>query len=121
MATSYRVLVIDNDDSTRQFIKDALEDEGYVVAAITSVPTQPVVDFRPDVILLDLKNIEAIPEQIAIFRRWESAQRIPIVGLSVSRKIANAANTFDIDTFLAKPFDLESLLNCVEDHLPASL
>lgn len=113
-----QVLVIDDDDSIREFVSLALADEGYDVrsatdgqAALNAIATQP-----PDLILLDMR--------MPVMDGWEFARRYrerpgpkaPIVVITAAHEAANRAAQIGAQDHLSKPFKLESLFDLVEKY-----
>ena len=113
-----RVLVIDDDDSIREFVSLALADEGYDVhsatdgqAALNLIATDP-----PDLILLDMR--------MPVMDGWEFARRYrerpgpqaPIVVITAAHEAANRAAQIGAQDHLSKPFKLESLFDLVEKY-----
>jgi two-component system, chemotaxis family, chemotaxis protein CheY len=110
-----RILVVDDDQGIGEFVGMALSDDGYVVqtalhgaAAIELIGRQ-----APDVILLDMR--------MPIMDGWEFARRYrerpgphaPIVVMTAARDAATRASEIEADGVLAKPFDLDALLEIV--------
>jgi DNA-binding response OmpR family regulator len=119
MIPAERVLVIDDDQFIREFIRMALIDEGYEVAVTMNgiAGLERVVDFRPDLIILDmLMPLMDGRSFLAAYRR-SPLPGVPIIAISVSRKVAAAAATLPVDAFIAKPFDLDTLTDCVRNCL----
>jgi two-component system response regulator MprA len=114
-----RVLVIDDDKFIREFIRMAMIDEGYEVAVAMNgiAGLERVVDFRPSLIILDmLMPLMDGRSFLAAYRR-SPRPGVPIIAISVSRKIAAAADSLPVDAFIAKPFDLDTLTDCVKSCL----
>ncbi len=82
-----KILVADDDTAILEVISLMLEDAGYEVKTTIDGQTEMVIrEYLPDVILLDI---------------W------------MAEKIAKEAGA---DSFLAKPFEMEDLLNKVEKY-----
>jgi two-component system chemotaxis response regulator CheY len=113
-----RVLVVDDDESIGEFVSMALADEGYdVVTALDGAAALEVVELRrPDVILLDMR--------MPIMDGWEFARRYrqtagphaPIIVVTAARDADDRAAQIEADGVLAKPFDLDDLLDVVDRH-----
>jgi CheY-like chemotaxis protein len=114
-----RILVVDDDPSIRDLIDMALTDTGSDVllasngaAALALVEQSP-----PDLILLDMR--------MPIMDGWEFTRRYrglpgpkaPVVVLTAARDAAERARQVAADGYLAKPFDLVALWQCVSDFL----
>ncbi len=107
-----RVLVIDDEEAIRRFLRVALSSQGYTVIeqrsgqeGISSVATE-----KPDVIILDLglPDIDGV-EVTRLLREWT---RIPIIVLSVRGSESDKIAALDAgaDDYLTKPFGMGELL-----------
>jgi CheY-like chemotaxis protein len=114
-----RVLVVDDEEPIRSTVADVLEDEGYVVLTAQNglEALELVRASRPDGILLDLMMpvldgwgfLEAC-------RQDDLCASIPVLVMSAYRKLAEAAQSeLRVDRFLAKPFELDKLIEAVEE------
>jgi CheY-like chemotaxis protein len=111
-----RVLVVDDDPDIRDVVALVLEDEGYVVdvAANGAEALRIVRANPPSGILLDM--MMPIMDGPAFLRAIESEPiraDVPIVVMSASHKAAESVPV-GAARFLAKPFDVEELLDVVE-------
>ena len=109
------VLIIEDEYSIRETLREALESEGYqVVTAVDGLDGMRKLTRgpRPHLVLLDLvmpimtgteflKNVRADPDMA----------RIPVLVVSAT---ATATNTDGASAFLPKPPDLDVLLRWVE-------
>jgi two-component system, OmpR family, response regulator len=119
MNRTRRVLVIDDDESIRELITLALEDDGLEVisapegeSALAMIP-----EVQPDVILLD--------NRMPIMDGREFAQRFKeLEGFSAALIILTAvddpeqtAQDVGADGYLPKPFDLNDLTTAVHRYI----
>jgi DNA-binding response OmpR family regulator len=118
-AHASRILVVDDDDSIRQFIVMALGDAGYEVesaedgqAALRALETVP-----PDLILLDMRMPVMDGWAFSGAYRRLAVRHVPLVVLTAARDAAQTAAEVGADGFLAKPFELHELLALVRDFL----
>ena len=113
------VLIVDDDPGVHQMLTDVLSDEGYdVVAALNGREgLDRLHERKPDVILLDLMmpvmDGWRFREEM---RRIEGAGTIPVVVLSATHSIVDAAKQIQADGYIAKPFDLDQLLAKLADY-----
>jgi two-component system cell cycle response regulator DivK len=119
-----RVLVIDDDASTRARIADELTGAGYVVATAANGEDglEEAMRFRPDAIVLDLVLPELSGFSVArIVRALESLRSVPIVAVSglVSGPLREEALAAGCDVFLAKPVAAARVLERLELLLTA--
>jgi CheY-like chemotaxis protein len=114
------ILVVDDDESIRQIVRIYLSDEGYIVgeAANGQVALDMLDDFRPAVILLDLR--------MPVMDGWEFTRRYrqrpgphaPIVAFVASLNATEECSGLEAAAILSKPFDLDDLLATVRVQLP---
>ncbi len=113
-----RILVVDDDPYIRDVVAQLLEGEGYQIEEATNgAEALSVVNDlarRPNVILLDL--------MMPVMDGWEFARRlqehipplnIPIVVLSAARLPNERLTVLGARAVLAKPFDVDELLEQV--------
>jgi CheY-like chemotaxis protein len=113
------VLVVDDQIDIVELIVDFLRDEGYSVygvtngaAALTTIEAQP-----PVLILLDM----FMPYMTGI-ELWEQLHRqdladITVVLMTASPSAAESLLAQGASDYLAKPFDLDELLDCVARYV----
>ena len=115
MKSGRRVLIVDDDDSIREFISMALTDDGYEVA--TAEEGLRALDlarsWKPTLILLDMRMAGMDGWSFARAYRDVPGGRAPILVLTAARDAAMYAAEIEADAFLAKPFELRDLLNLV--------
>ena len=120
---SARVLVVDDDKGIREFVRTVLSDEGYDVAEATDgqQALDRVAQRRPDVILLDMRMPVMDGWEFARTYRERPGPHAPIVIVTAALDVAKDAKEIGADGFLAKPFQLDDLLQLVQQHsAPAS-
>ena len=114
-----RVLVVDDEETIRLTVAEALEDEGYEV--VTAQNGAEALDrvrvTEPDALVLDL--------MMPVLDGWGFLQAcrqealcasIPVLVMSAYRKLAEAGPAeLRVDRVVAKPFELEALLMAVEE------
>lgn len=115
------ILVVDDDWPTADFITELLSDEGYTVrtawdmkAALAAVNTH-----MPSLILLDLQRTGSSTTLLTLLRK-DGAHDIPIILMSAEVH-PPAAAILGATAFLAKPFDIEDILQLVEQHIGKSM
>ncbi|HEY7000469.1 MAG TPA: response regulator [Candidatus Udaeobacter sp.] len=120
-----RILIIDNDKSTTHLVKILLEKTGRYLVLEENDSTrahQAARNFRPDLIFLEVVMPDRDGGEIAAQLRTDSQlQNIPIIFLTglVTRAEAETGVQIDGHSFLAKPIDIQELINTIEVHLPA--
>ena len=115
MKRGKRVLIVDDDESIRDFLAMALSDDGYDVA--TAEEGQRALDvarrWDPALILLDMRMGGMDGWGFARAYRRVSRRRAPILVVTAARDAAVYAAQIEADAFLAKPFELRDLLGLV--------
>ena len=117
------VLIIEDEDSMREILHEALHTYGY--SALTAATVQEAEEIRhrlnPEVIGLVLAdiNLSHTPhgqEGYDLFQRWTEAHpALPFVLMSAAASsLALPAVRTSSVRFLAKPFDLDALLDIVQ-------
>jgi excisionase family DNA binding protein len=117
------VLIVDDDDRLREYVRVNLEMEGYTVREASSAEEGMHVldDSRPDLILLDVM----MPKVDG----WEMLQRVhdrhgvgavPVVMFSgkVDARVADEAAERGAQGFIGKPFDPRELIAQTKQLLP---
>jgi DNA-binding response OmpR family regulator len=115
-----RILVVDDDTPSQDFLRMALTEEGYEVASAYdgNEGLEQVTTFLPDLILLDLYMPIINGEMFLEMYHDMTGHKVPIIALSATgRSAARAMQLAGVEDFLIKPFNLDDLLNCIEKHL----
>lgn len=109
------VLVVDDDESIREFISVALMDEGYAVqtAADGAEALVSIKQERPGVILLDMRMPIMDGWEFSRVYRTTPAPHAPIIVVTAARDAAERASQIHADGYLSKPFELDDLLAMV--------
>jgi two-component system, chemotaxis family, chemotaxis protein CheY len=111
------VLVVDDDPVIQEFVEMALMDEGYDVmrASNGKQALERILEQRPALVLLDL--------MMPIMDGWQLLRQVnetpgledlPIILLSASPEARVTAQQERVQGYIAKPFDLNILLDSVE-------
>jgi two-component system, chemotaxis family, chemotaxis protein CheY len=124
-----RILVVDDDDATREVISQILQDEGYRISdsadgdhALRMLDGS--ADLVVDLILLDLRMPVMNGPQFVEAYRSQPGPCAPIVLITAqsSEDAAVHANDLGAVGFLSKPFDLDELLatvgRCLKPAMP---
>jgi CheY-like chemotaxis protein len=112
-----RVLIVDDEEGFRDGVADLLSMEGYQVSvarnAVEAVPMLP--DFKPEIILLDLRmpllDGEAFLRGI---RGLPATRRVPVVLISAKDELPAIASRVGAAGYLSKPFEAPQLLALIE-------
>jgi len=121
--SSRRILIVDNDKNATHVVKILLEKTGRYLVFEENDPArahQTARNFRPDLIFLEVVTPDRDGGEIAAEIRADSElQNTPIIFLTALVTRAEANNGLQIDghPFLAKPIDIQELINTIEGHL----
>jgi DNA-binding response OmpR family regulator len=116
-----QIVIVDDDMNILEFMQLTLEYEGYDVRVSTS--GKDIQQIRqsdlPDLILLDVKLAEEDGRVICKqLKTNEQTKDVPIIMLSAHVSERQLRQECPADDFLAKPFELDTLLAKVEKQLP---
>jgi DNA-binding response OmpR family regulator len=115
------ILVVEDDDGVRSLLTEVLEDDGYTI--VQALDGQQAIELLSDyderansgrfcLILLDM-NLPAVDGFGVLTYLADTALTLPVVVLSARRdQLAKALRAGAQDT-LAKPFDLDRLIDVV--------
>jgi DNA-binding response OmpR family regulator len=114
-----RILVVDDDTDILDLLEAILDYEGYLVHTSPSGSIfQHIQRALPDLILLDVllseKDGRVLCRQLKINALTKD---IPVILFSAHVKKEPALRESHADDFLAKPFDIQELLEVVRRHL----
>ncbi len=115
-----RVLIVDDEEGFRDGVADLLEMEGYQVSvardAVEAVKLLP--EFRPEVILLDLRMPHLDGEGfLRGMGGLPASNRVPVVLISAKEDLATIASRTGAAAWLQKPFEAPQLLSVLEKVL----
>jgi CheY-like chemotaxis protein len=111
------VLVVEDDQSIRNVISDVLEENGFRVmgAANGAEALDLLSGKRPDVVVLDLlMPVMHGWDFMETYSQRTGGECIPIVVVSVNPALPRSFNRFGVRGIVAKPFDVDDLLDSVE-------
>ena len=121
----WRILIVDNDRNTTHLIKVLLEKTGrYLVFEEndSAKAHRSARNFRPDLILLDVVMPDTDGAEVAAQIQVDpELHGTPIIFLTALVTKAEADKGLRIDgySFLAKPIDIQELMNVIEKHSSA--
>lgn len=119
-APSKKILILDDNHDIVEMIKEAMLSEGYVAEGITN--TEDIIStikyYSPDLVLMDylLSGING-GELCHQIKSHPETAHIPVILLSAHPRVLLSLGNYGSDAFIAKPFSLEELTNCVKDLL----
>lgn len=112
-----KILAADDDPVILEVLTFMLEDAGYDVKTTVNGQTEQIAqEFLPDLILLDIWMAGSDGRTICkSLKSHRLTQRIPIIIISANKDTNKIAKEIGADDFLAKPFEMEELLNKVKN------
>lgn len=120
---SKKILAVDDDNDILDVIRIILEDEGYEVLTLANGKQifEVVENNDPDLILLDVMLGGLDGRDICrALKQHELFKKIPVVMISASHNLNNLLQMPDApNNFLAKPFDIDRLIEMVKSELAA--
>jgi CheY-like chemotaxis protein len=113
-----KIMIADDDPGILDAIEVLLEFEGYEVQTVSDGAALLVMESGfPDLLLLDIWMSGIDGRDICRhLKQKSSTSKIPIVLVSASSDIERSAIEAGADDFLAKPFDMDELLEKIEKH-----
>jgi excisionase family DNA binding protein len=117
------VLVVDDDEGLREYVRVNLEAEGYVVreAGGAEEALQAMGEQSPDLILLDVMMPQVDGwETLRRIQEHTGVGAIPVIMFSgqVDERSASEATSLGAQGFIGKPFDPRSLIESTKQQLP---
>jgi CheY-like chemotaxis protein len=116
------ILVVDDDEDVQFVVTEVLKEGGYDVRAVKCgrAALAAVSQDKPCLILMDLRLPDLSGKQVAEML-LASDQAIPILMFSAGKPDAEWSTRLGVVGWLAKPFDLDDLLEAVEPYCPQTI
>ncbi len=118
-----KILVVDDDAMITRFLKLVLEKTGrYQIRTENkgAAAVAAAAEFSPELIILDVNMPDMDGGVVASqLKAREDLSRIPVVFLTgnVSEEEADAQITIGENSVVAKPINIEKLVDCIEKNL----
>jgi DNA-binding response OmpR family regulator len=112
-----KIMIADDDPGIVDAVEMLLEFEGYqVTSTVNGATVLDMKDELPDLLLLDIWMSGEDGRDICKKLKHEPATKnIPVIMISASRDIMESAMASGADDFLAKPFEMNDLLQKIEN------
>lgn len=114
---------MDDDKDILEIIKYILEDSGYEVDTLAEGKSlfDRIKQHEPDLILLDimLGNLDG-RELCKTLKTKQETKNIPVILISASHDPGRLTQIGSPDDFIAKPFDIDDLLNSISRQLKSA-
>ncbi len=115
-----KILVVDDDPAIVEAIQLALEDDGYSVETCIDGEKglELIATLKPKVVLLDLLLSGKDGGEIIIkLKQSDETKDIPVILVSAHPSAEEISKKSGANDFLAKPFDVEVLLEIIKKHM----
>ncbi len=120
MGEAARILIIDDDENIRKVVQAILEDEGYLVEAADTgekgIEKSRRKFFNMALIDVRLPDIEGIELLTRLKDTIPRMRKIIITGYPTLQNAVAAVNK-GADAYIMKPFDVEKVLDTIENQL----
>ncbi|CAH0276724.1 Transcriptional regulatory protein TcrA [Pedobacter sp. Bi27] len=114
-----RILIIEDDPGILELLHLIFETEGYAVEGfLNGKSAAEIILLKPDMIILDIKIVGSVQtgDQICADLKATTPLYItPVLLLSAEPDLPELSAACFSDSFMAKPFDLDKLLNRVAE------
>lgn len=118
-SVSPQILVIEDEPCVQELLRDVLEPEGFTIVSVShpdDLHPEPG-EKEPDLIIVDLMLPARNGVQVASDLRAKGFGHTPMVAISASRLMLHLAHETGLfQTTLSKPFELSSLIRCVQHY-----
>lgn len=117
MALSKKIMIADDDPGIVDAIEMLLEFEGYqVTSTVDGAEVLDLKDELPDLLLLDIwMSGEDGRDICKKLKQLDATRNMPVIMISASRDIKESAMAAGADDFLAKPFEMNELLEKIKN------
>jgi len=116
MTDEATILIADDDEGIRELLRELLDSEGYRVeeASNGAEAIASIAANRPHAVLMDLMMpVVSGVEATSMIKRDPRTASIPVLVMSAGRNIAAMQNEIPADDFIAKPFELSTLIAAI--------
>jgi CheY-like chemotaxis protein len=116
MAASRRILVVDDDRTLRETLREVLVDDGYEVRAASNgrQALASLDDWEADLVILDIMMPVMDAFEFREAQHTAGAPLAPLIILSAAPGLSDAAERLQAAGVVTKPFHLADLLSEVE-------
>lgn len=120
MTMKKNVLICDNDTDMLELVTIILSGHGFNVFTCETCEEvlQKIRDHQPDLILMDIwVPIMGGERATQLLKKSPQHAHIPIIMLSANNEVKKIAQRSGADDFVAKPFEIDQLVNKIKKHL----
>lgn len=118
MPSKKKILIADDDQGITDAVQMLLEEVDYSVEVATDGETIKKINTEmPDLILLDVWMSGEDGREICKFlKAQDKTKNIPVIMISATRELSQSAKEAGAEDYLAKPFQIDDLLEKVEKY-----
>ena len=119
MSQAGDILVVDDEIDIINLVVELLQDEGYEVRSAFNgeMALAAIAQQQPAMILMDMYMPQMTGIMLLEHIRTNGISDIPVVLMTASPRVAEPLLNMDLVDYLAKPFDIDQLLQCVARNL----
>ena len=113
-----KIFIVEDDPSIREILEIFLTSENFEVQSFESVTEFSKRDLNdlPDLYLFDVMLPDGSGIDLCNEMKKDSIHaKIPVIIMSAHAQIANFAHFCHPDAFISKPFDIDQMLETIED------
>lgn len=114
-----RILVIDDDEDILEVLRIIFQEDGYeVIISNTAEAAEHIHHLKPNLVVLDIRLSGSDKTGADICREFKlkyPEANIPIILVSAEENIHILASYCGADGYLSKPFDINRLMQRVEE------
>lgn len=114
-----KILIIEDDVDTLDWLGLFVEDIGYeVLPSVSRPPISSIIEQHPALILLDYWLNDGYGSDICLeLKANPETKNIPVILMSVAFQLPQIASECLADGYIIKPFNLRDLENLIRKHL----
>lgn len=122
MGSGTRVLLVEDDDATREMLCAALNDAEFdIIAALDGLHAlRTTLAMRPEVLVLDLGL--PVLDGKTYLERWRerdpAAAAVPVIVMSAMPYGREIAESLGAVAYFAKPFEVQALIDAIRRYAP---
>ena len=110
-----KILIVEDDVDTLDMIEFVLRGNGYAVIRINrEITLKEIAGINPDMVILDFLTPYGLGTDLCLsLKNSEPTKHIPVILYSASNNLKTLAKESGADGYIAKPFDINDLLDSV--------
>jgi DNA-binding response OmpR family regulator len=121
MTEKRKILVLDDDRYILDILDEALTYEEFEVKTALDIKSffSLMTEYQPNLVLIDylLHGING-GEVCHQIKSEEGTSEVPVILMSAYPRVFESLGTYGCDEFIAKPFDLYTLIDRVKSYMP---